>query len=196
MTSLALVLAADLLAGDAIEVVVVVRSGTAEQQILLFPHHILAHVFSQLEIRSQLDGMGRAGLLAETTHDATREVDAEIVRIPAPLLVFGLLQRDAVHRTRNSTQVAGYAALLAVRVTTQDNAPAPAGEHRRLHVRVLNSVGSVDGVHEYFPQGGKLTAQATPDGTQHHSPPPCFHRMTAPLSSRFSSDSGSRKIQP
>src|SRR5688572_18787666 len=77
VASFAFTLAANTLAGDFVEVVVMVFAGARNQHVFFFPDHVLAHVFGHFKIGSQLDGMSRAGFFAETAHDAAREIDTE-----------------------------------------------------------------------------------------------------------------------
>src|SRR5690606_14819672 len=120
------------------DAVVRILAGTAHQEVLLLVHHVAPDVLAHLEIRRKLDRVGRAGFLAEAAVDAAREVDAKPRRVPATGLVLRLLERDAVDRARDRAEIARDAALLAVRVSGQDDAPAKARREIRLLLRVLD----------------------------------------------------------
>src|SRR4030042_889504 len=70
---LSFVLAADGQPGDAVEIVVRVLAGPVDQQVLLLVDQVLTPVLAHLEVGGELDGVGRAGLLAEAPEDAARE---------------------------------------------------------------------------------------------------------------------------
>jgi len=103
----------------AIEVVVRVFAGPADQQIFFLVHQILAAVFPHFEIRRQLDGGSGAGFFAQAAEDAAGEVDAKELGIPAAIVAFGFLQRDATDRAGHGAQVARHAALVTVRIPGQ-----------------------------------------------------------------------------
>ena len=67
---LALIFIANLHACDSIEVVVGILAGTADQQVFLLVHHISAGVLALLEIRHELDRVGRTGFFAVSAIDA------------------------------------------------------------------------------------------------------------------------------
>ncbi len=81
-------LAADRDARDAVEIVFVVFPRPVDQKVFFFVDEVLPLPFAHLEIGRELDGVRRAGLLAEPAEDAPREIDAEKCRIaPARLLL-------------------------------------------------------------------------------------------------------------
>jgi len=59
------------LARHPVEVIFRVFARTGNQQILFFVHQILTLVFTQLEVRGQLDRRGRARFFAQAAEDAT-----------------------------------------------------------------------------------------------------------------------------
>src|SRR4051794_12748878 len=77
---------------------------------------LLAVVFERTRLH---DGIDRAALLAKAAEDALREVD--VVACGAPRAVGALLglDRDGERRTHRFTQLAGDAALLAIRIAPQ-----------------------------------------------------------------------------
>src|SRR5690554_8019995 len=77
---------------------------------------------------------------AQPAEDAAREVDAEELRIPAPILGLGLLQRDAADRTGGGAQVAGNAALLAIRVAGQHDTATVTRRQVNGLLRILKGV--------------------------------------------------------
>jgi hypothetical protein len=116
MCRLAFVFPPDFDSCDPPEVVAGILAGTVYQQILFLINQVLAVEFPHLEIRSELNGVSRTGLLAKTAINATREVNAEKLRITAAAFIFGGLKRDAIDRTGYRTEVAGYAALASIGV--------------------------------------------------------------------------------
>src|SRR5208283_1195989 len=155
MCSLALVLSTDLYSGYAPEVVSGMLSWPVDQQVVLFVNQILAVKFAHLEIRRQLDGIRRAGFLAIAAKDATREIDTEELRIPAPFLVLRRLQRDAIDRADNRAQVARHTALSAVRIARKNDPAAVARREIRLLLRILNRNPLLEGVEEHVPDASK-----------------------------------------
>src|SRR5690625_685795 len=121
---LALALATDSLAGHTVEVVSRALAHTGNQQIIFFVHHVLAIVLAHFEIRCQLDRVGGAGVLAEATIDAAREVDAKSLRVPAAGFVLGLDYADAVDRAGHRAKITGHAAFGAIRIPGQHDATA------------------------------------------------------------------------
>src|SRR5262245_16517536 len=67
---LTLVLATDLHAGNAPEIIARVFARTVDEKILLLVDHVLAVVFAHFQIRCELDGVRGAGLLAIAAKDA------------------------------------------------------------------------------------------------------------------------------
>ncbi len=136
----------------AIEVVVRVLAGAAYQQIFLLVHQVLSAVLAHLEIRRQLDGGGGAGLFAQAAEDAAGEVDAKELRVPATIFPLGFLQRDAADRAGHRTQVAGHAALVAVRIAGQHDAAAIAGGRIDGLLRVVEGLAGAPGMGEHHAQ--------------------------------------------
>src|SRR5271154_6519333 len=91
MLRFALLLAGNGKARDAIKIIARIFAGAVDQQVFFLIDEVRPLEFAHLEIRGELDGTGRAGFLAKAAENAAREVDAEIVRIPAPG-IFGFLQ--------------------------------------------------------------------------------------------------------
>lgn len=106
--------------------------------------------------------VGRAGFLAESAHDAAGKIDAEEFRVPASVFILGLLQGDAIHRTGHGAQIAGDAALLAIRITGQDDAAAPARKREWFLVGIFDGIRLAEQVHEHQPQ----RYQVRPDDIQ------------------------------
>src|SRR5215813_7571619 len=93
MCRLALVLSTDFDSGYAPEVVSRILAGPIDQQVLLFVDQVLPVKFAHLEVRRQLDGVGRTGFLAIAAKNAAREVDAEEIREAPPVFVLRRLKR-------------------------------------------------------------------------------------------------------
>src|SRR5487761_117807 len=121
---LALIFTADLNSRHAPKAVVRIFARAADHQILFFVNQLLPVEFANFEIRCQLDGISRARFFAVSTEDAAREIDAKELRVTAPVLVFGGLQGDAIHRAGYGAEIAGNAPLAALRITRK-NDPAP-----------------------------------------------------------------------
>src|SRR5690606_3306370 len=117
----------------------------------------------QLEVGRQLDRGGGAGLLTQAAEDAAREVDTEELRIPATILGLGLLQGNTTHRASGRAQVAGNAALLAVRVTGQHDATAITGRQGHRLLRILQGVPLAESVAEDHYQAAQLGVGAMDD---------------------------------
>ncbi|CAM5241104.1 hypothetical protein SSTU70S_00356 [Stutzerimonas stutzeri] len=149
-------LAGDGQAGNAVEVVIRVLAGPGDQQVFLLVDQVLALVLAHLEIRSELDCGGRAGLLAQAAENAAREVDAEEFRIPAAILGLGLLQRDAAYRAGHRAEVAGHAALFAVGVAGKHDAAAIARRQVDRLFGVLQGVALAEGMAEHHRQAAQL----------------------------------------
>ena len=109
--------------------------------------------------------------------------------IPPAVLVLGRLQRDAVDGARDRAQVAGDAALAAVGIARQDDASAPARRQIRLLFRILNRHAPSEHVPEDDPQAVQHA--------QHDRSLFSLRATTiAPVTTRFSSASGSITFQP
>jgi hypothetical protein len=83
----------------------------------------------ELEIRSQYDGVDRAGFLAEAAVDAFHHIDVEAGGPACAVVAPGpSLDGDRLCRADCLAQLAGYAALLPVRIAPQRKLAAKAGE--------------------------------------------------------------------
>src|SRR5690606_35854686 len=200
---LALVLAPDRKPRDAVEAVVGILAGAADQEVLLFVHHVAAVVLAHLEIGRELDRVRGTRLLAESAVDAAREVDAEPRRVPAHGPVLGLLERDAVDGTGDRAEIAGDAALLPVRIPGEDDAPAEARREIRHLIGILDRLALAEAVQEdaehalqLRPEHGDLAVQPAFVRGHHAAPcPPPFSATTiAPVASTFGSASGSKNF--
>src|SRR5579863_1377367 len=106
MRRLALILSTDLDSGCAPEVIVRILAWPIDHQVALFVNQVLPVKLAHFEVRCQLDGVRRAGLLAQATKDAAREVDSEELRMSPPVFILCSLQGDATDRTGNRAEVA------------------------------------------------------------------------------------------
>src|SRR5882672_10545728 len=90
------------------------------EQALLVVVELLAGLGRELEIRAFDDGVDRAGLLAHAAIDALHHVDV-VARGAARAVVAARagLDGDRLRRADRLAQLAGNAALLAVRITAQ-----------------------------------------------------------------------------
>src|ERR1043165_3717414 len=90
------------------------------EQALLVVVELLARLGGELEVRSLDDGVHRAGLLAEAAVDALHHVDV-VARGAARAVVAARagLDGDRLRRADRLAQLAGDAALLAVRIAAQ-----------------------------------------------------------------------------
>src|SRR5262249_51682022 len=155
MLRLALVLAADLDARDAPEVVVGVLARSIDQQVFLLVDEVLPMKVAHLEIRRELDRIRRAGFLAKPAKDAAGEIDPEEFRIAAAGLVFGRLERDAVHRAGDRAEVAGHTAFAPIGIPRQ-NDPAPVARREvGLLLGILNGDAPLKRVEKDVPDGPK-----------------------------------------
>jgi hypothetical protein len=127
MFSLALVLSPDCDACNTPEVVIGILSRSVDQQIFLLVNEILPFILAHLKIRRELDGVGRARLLAVAAEDTARKVDAKEVGVATPMLILGSLERDAINRARNGTEIARDTALAAIRIARQNDPTAVPG---------------------------------------------------------------------
>jgi hypothetical protein len=151
MCRLALVLAADLDSRDSPEVVAGILALAVDQQILFFINQVLPLKLPHLEIGCELNSVSRAGLFAITTEDATREVDAEKLRVAPAVLILGRLKRDAIDGTCHRTKVTGHAPLASVRVARENN-PAPEARRQvRFLLWILNRDSLLERVKEDVP---------------------------------------------
>src|SRR4051794_40272285 len=108
------------------------------QQFVLVVIELLAGLRRKLEIRPLDDGVDRTGLLAEAAIDALDHVDVVADR-PAGAVVAPRagLDGDRLGRADRLAQLAGDAALLAVRIAPQRMLAAEARRQRALLVRVV-----------------------------------------------------------
>jgi hypothetical protein len=109
-----------------------------DQQVFFLVYEVLPLIFAHLEIGGELYGVGRTCFFAVAAKDAAREVDAEKLEIPPAVLVLGRLERNTVHGAGHSAEIAGDAALLAVRVPGEDDPAAPPGRDVRPLLGVLD----------------------------------------------------------
>jgi len=100
--SLPLILTANSHSRDAPKIVIGILARAIYHQIVLFVNQVLALVLTHFKIWGQLDGVGRAGLFAESAKNTTRKVNTEKLRIPPAGLVFSRLQGNAAHRAGDS----------------------------------------------------------------------------------------------
>src|SRR6185437_10072340 len=214
-----LILAADLDPGDTPEVVAGVLAHPVNQQVLLFVDHVVTPVLAHLGVGRELDGVGGAGILAEAAEDAAGKIDAKPLRIAAAAGVFGGLQGDAIDGASGGTEVTGDAALAAVGIAGEDDAPAIAGGEVGLLLRILDGDALGEGVEEDVPDGAKnaehgyLGSRASGSAGLGLSGRACartsggrseaalgrapFDATTiAPVTSKFASASGSMIFQP
>src|SRR5579871_3238952 len=193
---LALVFAADVDPGHPPEVVVRVLAGTADQQVFLFVNHVLAVIFAHLSIGRELDGIGRACLFAITAENATRKIDAEKFRIAAPGIVLRGLQGDAIDGAGHRAQIAGHASLPAFGITRENDAPAVARREVGLLLRVLDGHPPPEGVQKNVPQGSNYAQHKLPLSLIHKCLQLKNASLTAPVTSRLASASGSMSFHP
>src|SRR5258707_15345700 len=90
------------------------------EQAFLVVVELLACLGRELEVRSQDDGVDRAGLLAEAAVDAFHHVDVVAGGPPRAVVApWPSLDGDGLGRADRLTQLAGDAALLPVRIAPQ-----------------------------------------------------------------------------
>src|SRR5258707_9802130 len=90
------------------------------EQAFLVVVELLARLGRELEIRARDDGVDRAGLLAHAAIDALHHVDVVARGAARAVVAAGAgLDGDRLRRTDRLAQLAGDAALLAVRITAQ-----------------------------------------------------------------------------
>src|ERR1700732_4876705 len=103
------------------------------EQALLVVVELLARLGGEFEIRPFHDGVDRTGFLAQAAIDALHHVD--VVAGGAPGAVIAArpgLDGDGLGRADRLAQLAGDAALLAVRIAAQRMLAAKARRNRRL----------------------------------------------------------------
>src|SRR5690349_5416836 len=111
----------------------------AHGEQLVLGHDVFAAMLHVVLVDARFDdGVHRAGLLAEAAVDALEEID--VVARGAPRAVVGHVgfDGDGQRRAHRLAQLAGDAALLAVRVAAQRMQPAEARRLRRLLLRVVD----------------------------------------------------------
>src|SRR6516225_2453445 len=108
------------------------------EQALLVEVELLARLGRELEVRSFDDGVDRAGLLAKSAIDAFDHVDV-VARGAARAVVAARprLYGDGLRRTDRLAQLAGDAALLAVRIAAQRMLAAKARGELSLLERII-----------------------------------------------------------
>src|SRR5262249_21742827 len=110
---------------------------TVRQQLLLIVHELFAGLGGELEVRPFDYRVHRAGFLAQATVDALGHVDV-IARGAARAVLARLgLDRDRLRRADRLAQLAGDAALLAVRIAAQCVLALEARAERTLLIRVV-----------------------------------------------------------
>src|SRR5271165_6239156 len=114
MCRLALVLPADLNAGNTPEVIARVLARPVDKQVLFLVHQVLAVKLAHFEVRRQLDSVSGTGFFAVTTEYAAREIDTEELRITPPVFILVGLERDAIDGTGGRAEIARDTALAAV----------------------------------------------------------------------------------
>src|SRR5262245_19347561 len=108
------------------------------EQALLVVVELLARLGGEFEIRTFDDGVDRAGLLAEPAIDAFDHVDV-VARGAAGAIVapWSGLDGDCLRRADRLAELAGDAALLAIRVAAQHVLAAEARRDRPLLERII-----------------------------------------------------------
>src|SRR5262245_2597025 len=108
------------------------------EQTFLVVVEFLARLGRELEVRALNDGVDRAGLLAQAAIDALHHVDV-VARGPPGAVVAPRtgLDGDRLRRTNRLAQLAGDAALLAIRIATQRVLAAEARGDRPLLERII-----------------------------------------------------------
>src|SRR5690606_26598171 len=86
-----------------IVVITMVFSLAIYQKVFLFIDQILAVVFSHFKIGYQLYSISRTGIFAKPAKDASREINAEKLRISAFIYIFRCLKGNTGHRARRTT---------------------------------------------------------------------------------------------
>src|SRR5688500_434438 len=86
------------------------------QQLRLVVEKLLARLDGELEVRPLHDRVDRAGLLAEAAVDALHHVDVVARRPPRAVLARLGVDGDRLRRADRLAELAGDAALLAVRI--------------------------------------------------------------------------------
>ncbi len=115
--------------GMTVKIVFLVFTAVIYQQIFLFSYQGQDIVLGEFKMGGQLDGQGRAGLLAKAAVDAAGEIDPEPGGEAPAVFPFGGLHGDTTDRTDGRAQITGHTTLLAVRVPGKDDSgPGTAGQ--------------------------------------------------------------------
>jgi hypothetical protein len=144
------------------------------EQAFLVVVELLGCLSRELEIRSQDNGVNRAGLLTEAAVDAFHHIDVEAggaaraVVTPRPRL-----NGDSLRRADCLTQLAGDAAFLSARITTQCKLAAKAGRERPLLERIVQRHLRPKEVAHRQQEGGNEVYQKDRPGC--FMEPPWFH---------------------
>src|SRR5712692_8420970 len=111
-------------------------------QALLVVVELLARLGGELEIRAFDDGIDRAGPLAQAAIDAFHHVDVVAGGPPRAVVAARAgLDGDGLARADRLAQLAGDAALLAVRIAAQRMLAAEARRDRALLERIIQRTG-------------------------------------------------------
>jgi hypothetical protein len=103
------------------------------EQAFLVVVELLGCLGRELEVRSQDDGVDRAGLLAKAAVDAFHHVDVEAGGPPRAVVAPGTsLDSDGLGRADRLAQLAGDAALFPARIAPQRKLATKAGRERPL----------------------------------------------------------------
>src|SRR5882724_6793133 len=108
------------------------------QELFLVVVELLARLGGEFEVRALDDGVDRAGFLAQPAIDALHHVD--VVARGAPRAVIAArtgLEGDGLRRADRLAQLAGDAALLAVRIAAQRMLATKAWRDRALLERIV-----------------------------------------------------------
>src|SRR5512139_832027 len=134
----------------AVKIIVTVLSAMIDQEVFFLIDKLQNIPLARLEMRSQLNGKGRARLLTKTAVNTAGEVDAKPSGIAASVLALGGLHGDAADRADRRAEIAGHAPLFSVRIAGEDDdGPGPCGKSP-FHLRILLG----DGLSKKNLQGG------------------------------------------
>src|SRR5499427_8544981 len=97
----------------------------ADREQLVLAHDVLTALFHVVLVNArEHDGIDRAGFLAEAAVDALEEIDVVACGAPRAIGRYVRIDGDAHRRAHRLAQLAGDAALLAVRIAAQCMQPA------------------------------------------------------------------------
>ena len=150
---LSFILPLDLGTRDPEKIVVGILARTFYEKVFHLVDQVIAVILAHLEIRGELDGVGRARFLAEPAEDASGKIDAEKLGIPPAVCILSGLQRNTVHRAGSRAEVAGNTPLLAVRVTREDDAAPEPRWNLPSFLRVEYGHPLLEGMEKDVPQG-------------------------------------------